>query len=352
MTGLRDLWADLVPDASPLADDLVSRYVATDRRAYRDQYLVVVLTALDGLVHLATDATAVRLAAWFHRAVHNEGAQPSDDAEASALLAEQTLPSYGVSDARTTEVARLVRLTGSATAGPLDPNADVLLDAVDAVLASGNYAIHASEVRRDATDRRKAIRQRHAAALGDLSAPIFRTQLARDRYDADARANLTAELAVLEGELPTPWRGWRQAALLSTACFSAFVAAGFALQAQEYPWQAPSFGSDSAAFPVVLGIVALVAVPILFRFSAKTRLVGGGALAAGSVGLILVWILAPGPSRSSGIGERVPLLITSCFLLVVAGTASLFHRGLPKPSTESSCSQSSPRRSRSSWPCC
>ncbi|HEY3558027.1 MAG TPA: Pyrrolo-quinoline quinone, partial [Kribbella sp.] len=143
MAGLRELWAEAIPDAGDLADDLVRRY-GGKRTAYRDKYLIAVLTALDALEQLATDPVAVRLAAWFHRAAHSANHTAHEDAQASAQLAEELLPTYGVNAVRTAEVARLVRFTGGEGA-----NGAVLQDAVNAVLADPQYATFASEVRRD-----------------------------------------------------------------------------------------------------------------------------------------------------------------------------------------------------------
>lgn len=151
MAGLRELWTDVIPDAGELADDLVGRYAGKSRYVYRDRYLETVLIALESLDQLSTDPTAVRLAAWFHRAVHQPGSTAQEDAEASAQMVEQVLPAYGVTPARTAEVARLVRLTGgTAPVKTQDANADVLLDAVNAILADKRYPTHAGEVRRDA----------------------------------------------------------------------------------------------------------------------------------------------------------------------------------------------------------
>ena len=81
---LRERWNDLIPEAAALADELARRYTASDRRAYRDQYLDLVLTALDSLEQLSTDPIAVRLAVWFNRAAHEQNSQPAEDSEASA----------------------------------------------------------------------------------------------------------------------------------------------------------------------------------------------------------------------------------------------------------------------------
>ncbi|WP_433012930.1 PQQ-binding-like beta-propeller repeat protein [Kribbella sp. CA-294648] len=325
MTGLTDRWHELIPDSAPLAEELAARYTDRDRQAYRDRYLETILTALDSLDQLSTDPTAVRLAVWFHRAVHAAGAQPADDAEASAVLAEELLPSYDVSSARIAEVARLVRLTGGdAATAPGDPNADVFLDAVNATLAADHYADHASEVRRDANT---PVKERHAVLRAALAAPLYRTQLARDRFDRAARQNLSAELAILDAQLPAPWRGWQQAGLVALAGFGAFSAFVLAFVATQVPWRIPEFGSDQLWLAIVLTVLALAAVPLLLRFSRRNgrtaRIVDGGVISAGVLGLVAVLVLAPDTNPSVGIGERAPLLLTASILLITAGAAAV-----------------------------
>lgn len=335
VTGLRERWNDLIPGAAELADDLTARYRADDRRAYREQYLQRVLDALGTLDQLSTDPTAVYLAAWFHRAVHERGGQ--NDAEASASLAEETLPSYQVTAARTAEVARLVRLTGTPppwSDALSDPNAYVLLDAVNATAAGPSYATHASEVRRDASDRLVAIRQRHALVQRLLDGPIYRTQLARDRYAAAARANLRAELEILDGEIPAPWRGWQRAALIGVATVCPLIAAVAAFGATSRPWQ--YFVQAESVWPVwLLVVVSLGAVFLLHRFARsggnRAKLVTGVFSAAALVGLTLAIELVPRSDPSTGPAGRVPLVIISLLLLVLGGVAALGSASLGGP---------------------
>jgi predicted metal-dependent HD superfamily phosphohydrolase/outer membrane protein assembly factor BamB len=335
VTGLRERWNDLLPGAAVLADDLAARYRADDRRAYRDQYLQRVLDALGTLDQLSTDPTAVYLAAWFHRAVHERGGQA--DAEASAALAEQELPSYHVTAARVAEVARLVRLTG--TPAPwsealADPNADVLLDAINATLAGPSYATHASEVRRDAVDRLARIRERHAIVQGLLDGPIFRTQLGRDRYAEAARANLEAELEILDGEIPAPWRGWQRAALIGVAVISPLLAAAAAFGATGYSWQSGT--DDGSAWPAwVLNLIALASLFLLQKLARSnglwSRVVAGAFSAAAAAGLVIAILLIPERTSSTGPGERVPLVIMSLGLLLIGGLAALAATTLTAP---------------------
>jgi predicted metal-dependent HD superfamily phosphohydrolase/outer membrane protein assembly factor BamB len=334
---LRGRWGELVPGSASLADDLVARYVERTRRAYRDQYLEIVLTALDSLIQLSTDPTSVRLAAWFHRAVHEPGGTPAEDAEASARLAEQLLPQYGVPPIRIAEVARLIRLTGELAAPPpdsyapprRDANGDVLLDAVNAILSAdpSRYAVHTAEVRRDVGDRKAALEQRYDEVRELLDGHLYRTQLARQRLGPVARVNLESELAGLDSQLPAPWRGWQQAALTATATFSAIAAAVVSIAASGASWQVPTAQNEAGWPPVVLAVVAFFSAPVLFRCarsaSQRSRLIAGAVVAIAVTGLLVAWARVPRINPAVGVGLRVPLLIAALLLLLLAGSAAL-----------------------------
>ncbi|GAB2630843.1 hypothetical protein GCM10009743_01630 [Kribbella swartbergensis] len=334
---LRARWDQLVPGSDRLADELVARYVDRNRRAYRDTYLDIVLTALDSLIQLSTDPTSVRLAAWFHRAVHEPGGTPAEDAEASARLAEQVLPQYAVPPIRIAEVARLIRLTGDLAAPPpdayapprRDANGDVLLDAVNAVLAAdpSRYANHTAEVRRDAGDRKTALEQRYDEVRKLLDGHLYRTQLARQRLSPVARVNLESELNRLDSELPAPWRGWQQAALTATAVFSAIASAVAAIAASGASWQVPALEDELGWPPVVLAVVAFFSALLLFRCarsaSQRARLIAGAVVATAVTGLLIAWAQVPRVNPAVGIGLRVPLLISALLLLLLAGAAAL-----------------------------
>ncbi|WP_460660247.1 outer membrane protein assembly factor BamB family protein [Kribbella swartbergensis] len=337
MVELRARWDQLVPGSDRLADELVARYVDRNRRAYRDTYLDIVLTALDSLIQLSTDPTSVRLAAWFHRAVHEPGGTPAEDAEASARLAEQVLPQYAVPPIRIAEVARLIRLTGDLAAPPpdayapprRDANGDVLLDAVNAVLAAdpSRYANHTAEVRRDAGDRKTALEQRYDEVRKLLDGHLYRTQLARQRLSPVARVNLESELNRLDSELPAPWRGWQQAALTATAVFSAIASAVAAIAASGASWQVPALEDELGWPPVVLAVVAFFSALLLFRCarsaSQRARLIAGAVVATAVTGLLIAWAQVPRVNPAVGIGLRVPLLISALLLLLLAGAAAL-----------------------------
>lgn len=183
-------------------------------RAYHDlRHLTEVLERVDELAGAATDPDLVRLAAWFHDAVYDtssDHAIGSDDAssaagneELSAELAERTLLGLRVDPDAAAEVARLVRLTAAHDPDPLDANGCVLCDADLAVLARdpAGYLGYVAAVRREYAHVPDELFRRGRAAIlrGLLAEPVlFRTPLAHDRWEATARANVTAELSTLE----------------------------------------------------------------------------------------------------------------------------------------------------------
>ncbi|MEU8222724.1 PQQ-binding-like beta-propeller repeat protein [Kribbella sp. NPDC048915] len=323
MSGLRELWGDGVPGAGELAGELEGRYTGRRRGAYRERYLRRVLTALGSLEQLCTDPVAVRLAAWFHRAEHVRGNSARADAEASARLAEEKLPAYGVSAVRVAEVARLVRLTGGAADDP-GPNGVVLLDAVDSVLADPQYSNHASDLRRDAHFDLKERRQEIQEMLA--SERIFRIQLAHERYDAAARANLEVELELLDQLDPSPWRGWQRAGLSVLAVTSAIAATLAALLAIGQPWRLPEFRDEPKWQAIVMAVIAAATVPALWsagKGADRRARMMTAATAAGGLGCLVIVVLnVPQATGASGVGARVPLLLITSALLVLAGLAA------------------------------
>ncbi|MFE9887855.1 hypothetical protein [Streptomyces scopuliridis] len=185
------------PDPYAYADRLLARWSEPQRRYHTTDHLLAVLDRVDTLAEYADDPDVVRLAAWFHDAVYRP--DRSENEERSARLAERALPEAGLSEDRTREVARLVRLTTTHAAAPGDRNGAVLCDADLAILASGPdaYAAYTAAVREEygfVPD--DAFRTGRAAVLEQLLAlpALFRTPYGAREWEARARANLTEEL--------------------------------------------------------------------------------------------------------------------------------------------------------------
>jgi predicted metal-dependent HD superfamily phosphohydrolase len=201
-------WRRLVPDSPAsraVGAELLARWAEPHRRYHTLDHLRAVLAAVDRLAHLAADADAVRLAAWFHDAVY-EGRAGWDE-ERSAQLALALLPRCGVPPGRVAEAARLVRLTAAHAPEPGDRDGAVLCDADLAILAAppDGYAAYAAAVReeyRHVPDA--AFAAGRAGVLSRLLAMprLFRTPVARELWEERARANLAAELARLAEPAP------------------------------------------------------------------------------------------------------------------------------------------------------
>ena len=172
-------------------DELLAAY-GSPARGYHD--LRHLAEVLDRLEELGCDDQAVLLAAWFHDAVHDGG---PDDEERSAQWAERALPPELAG-----EVARLVRMTAAHRPGDNDTAGRLLSDADLAILAAGpeRYAEYVADVRREYADvPDDDFARGRAAVLRDLLAKptLFHTAAARRRWEARARANVTAELSRL-----------------------------------------------------------------------------------------------------------------------------------------------------------
>jgi predicted metal-dependent HD superfamily phosphohydrolase len=209
-------WRATLPASAPaglvtrVGENLLARWGEPQRHYHTVSHLQVVLGVVDEHAGRAEDSTAVRLAAWYHDAVYDP--KRVDNEEASALLAEATLPELDVAPNRVTEVARLVRLTATHDPIPGDRNGGLLTDADLCVLASPPdlYASYVAAVRREyAHVPDQAFAAGRAAVLNNLlSLPrLFHTPILRERWEDMARANILKELAGLRDEpLPYPSR--------------------------------------------------------------------------------------------------------------------------------------------------
>jgi predicted metal-dependent HD superfamily phosphohydrolase len=195
--------------------DLLDRYGEPHRHYHDRRHLAEVLAAVALLAEHAHDLSVAVAAAWWHDAVYEvpvltsagaptSSSEPgSSNEEASARLAEGSLARLGVDGERLAHVGALIRMTAAHDPSPLDPDAEVLSDADLSVLASppNRYATYVADVRREyAAVPDDLFRTGRAAILRSLLAGdrVFRTPSAHERWEADARANIAAELRELD----------------------------------------------------------------------------------------------------------------------------------------------------------
>ena len=190
--------------AGELTDDLVARYAEPHRRYHTGEHLTEVMGEVYRLLFLvrcsANEASAVRLAVWFHDAVYDPTVASGGNEDASANLATAGLSSAGVPRSLVSEVARLVRLTADHAVDPTDVAGSVLVDADLSVLASipDRYDRYVRDVRAeyghvddDAWCAGRAVVLRRFI---DAS-PLYRIGPDRAVRERGARTNMERELA-------------------------------------------------------------------------------------------------------------------------------------------------------------
>lgn len=180
-----------------LREDLLARWSESHRKHHDVTHLnelldAIALLAADGL---AFDREAVELAAWFHDAIYEIGRDDNEDR--SADLARRLLDDSPVRD----EVARLVLATKTHKVDADDLNGAALSDADLSVLgaAPDRYRRYADAVRAEYRNIPDDVyRPARARILTDLlSGAVFHTEPGRHRWEAQARRNVTAEIAAL-----------------------------------------------------------------------------------------------------------------------------------------------------------
>lgn len=198
---LLDRWASLFAEpgeaVTAAGDDLIARWSEPHRRYHTVDHLTRMLDVVDAYASHATDPTAVRLACWFHDAIYDP-TRP-DNEERSAELAASMLGALGVP---AYEVLRLIRLTSIHEVSPGDRNGELIADADLAILATEPhvYADYARQVRDEYVFVSDAdFRQGRTTILRRfLDRPaIYRMPTTHARWEAQARANITAEIDAL-----------------------------------------------------------------------------------------------------------------------------------------------------------
>lgn len=149
---------------------------------------------------LAARPAEVEAALWFHDAVYDTRAQ--DNEERSARLAEEHLSRAGASPEAVRRVAAHVRATKDHAAA--SPDGQLVVDVDLSILgeAPAAFARFEDEIRREyAWVDEAAYRAGRAAVLRRFAErpELYGTSALRDRYEAQARANLAAALARLAG---------------------------------------------------------------------------------------------------------------------------------------------------------
>ncbi len=197
-------WQRHVTADRALLDGLLARHREKHRRYHTATHVAWVIRHVDELAAAepVEHLDEVVAAGFYHDAVY-EPASPANE-RASARLARRDLGSIGWSDDAVGRVGSMIEATehGAAGAQPATGDTAVLLDADLAILGAepAAYSTYVTAVRAEyrhvADDEWRTGRAQ--VVRGFLERPtIYLTAAGRNRWEARARANLTAELAAL-----------------------------------------------------------------------------------------------------------------------------------------------------------
>ncbi|GAA3552771.1 hypothetical protein [Kribbella ginsengisoli] len=326
---LRDQWNRLLPHAQPLGDDLLARYAEQHRHYHDQRHLTEMLETIDELAAVAKDVEAVRLAAWFHDAIYDPQADPGENEEVSAQLAELELSAYGVEAAKVAEIGRLIRLTAKHDCEPGDANGAVLCDADLRVLSMSaerydEYAVGIRAEYAHVADRDFA-RGRTKFLQGLSETSLYATDHGREHWEHAARENLKRELKQWGPKAARPIAGlipmiYLGAALGVIIAASVLLGRGLGAAAR---W--PAGPGDINGFPVwapIAGTAVAAGLACAWFRRAQPRLVTIPALVFAVVGVISIgicWWQWPSAKPGAAMSERWPYLILASFALLVAG---------------------------------
>ncbi len=189
-----------IPDeaAGRLFAGLVAAYREPGRHYHTLDHVAAVLATIRA--ECAAPFTELELAAWYHDAVYDP--RRADNEERSAVRAADDLAPLGPPPASVARVSELILLTRTHEVAPGDAGGGLLLDADLAILGAApeTYAAYARTIRReyawvadaDYCCGRRAVLERF------LGRPrLFHGEGLHRRLEAQARVNLTAEIAAL-----------------------------------------------------------------------------------------------------------------------------------------------------------
>lgn len=188
-------------DSAVVTGGLGPRYSQPHRRYHNLMHIEDVLLRIEELEPPVEHELALALAAWFHDAVYQPGKDDNEDR--SAYVAYDALEQIGAAPELIAEVVRLVRLTAHHDPADDDSAGAVLCDADLAILATApdRYREYATAIRQEYVHVPEAeFRTGRAAVLRRfLERPtIYRTPYGREHWEDAARANIAAEVTVLE----------------------------------------------------------------------------------------------------------------------------------------------------------
>lgn len=186
-------------DANAVYDVLVARYSEPHRAYHTLEHIGHCLDEFEQVRNLATNPDAVELALWYHDAIYDTKANDSE--ERSATLSVEMVRNASLPDNFGQSVANLIMATKH-TSAPTDSDVRLLVDTDLSILGQteDKFDEYERQVRKEyewvAEDAFVAGRSAILKSFLDRST-IYSTQFFRNRYEAQARANIARSLARL-----------------------------------------------------------------------------------------------------------------------------------------------------------
>ena len=181
--------------------DLSARYGEPHRAYHTLRHIDHCLEEFEPVRHEAHDKIAVELAIWYHDAVYDTHRR--DNEERSAVLAEELAVAAGLGPDLARQAGNLIRISTHRKPAS-DPDARLFADVDLAILgqAPDVFAEYELHVRREYAwvpeEQFRSLRAQILATFLDRFS-IYMTDPFREKYEKQARANLTASLLVLKG---------------------------------------------------------------------------------------------------------------------------------------------------------
>lgn len=179
--------------------DLVTRYSVPERTYHSIEHVLDCQRELDTCRTLATDPAAVEAALWYHDVVYDP--RRSDNEEASANLARDSLGRAGMETTRADKVGQLILATRHA-AVPESEDAALVVDIDLSILGAPpeRFERYESAIRVEYAFVPECVFRTKRSELleGFLArATLYATQPFRARYESQARENLARSIARL-----------------------------------------------------------------------------------------------------------------------------------------------------------
>jgi predicted metal-dependent HD superfamily phosphohydrolase len=204
---LKDRWLRFWKAARATGDpavpwkDLSARYSEPHRSYHTLRHVQHCLDEFEPVRPHAADALAVEMALWYHDAVYDTHAR--DNEERSAVMAEETAAGAGLPRDFARRVGDLIRVSTHKKSAA-DPDGRLFADVDLAILGQEPpaFAEYERQVREEYAwvpePEFRSVRARILETFLDRFS-VYATPMFVDKYEKQARVNLTASILVLKG---------------------------------------------------------------------------------------------------------------------------------------------------------